>query len=307
MRHVLLIGAGALGMRYVEGFEARNDCLIFVHDILERDLSGFQNAMFIENLDCVSSTFLDLVIVATTAKGRAEILINILDNLIFSKILLEKPVEQSVEKLDLIVKNNSAGMCYVNLARRCSLLYFQLKNILETETVVKIVVTGKNFGIACNGLHFIDLAQYLTGQTPQGYAFFDQPLNWVKAKREGFYEAHGKIVIQFSGFDLEIVDEHINNGVLISIQTLRGLIIVDEQNGLISGGAKISINLGPRHIPYVSEYARDLVAVNDEPGFDLGGLPSLSEVYTAQKLHLDLLSKSWSEYFQSESGLVPAT
>lgn len=307
MRNVLLVGVGALGARYLEGFASRGDCHVFVHDIVDRDLSGFGDSTFIANLDCVVSVFFDLVVVATTARGRADLVVNKLRCLSFSKMLLEKPIEQSVENLDLIVSNRNVDTSYVNLTRRCSVLYAKLKKILSAEKVVKIVILGNKFGIACNGLHFIDIVQFITGQLPQSYMISDQQLYWVEAKRPGFFEAHGKMVVHFNSFELEINDDFLNIGVSVVIHTLDGTITVDEASGSIRRNTDYLYDLGLRHIPLVSEYVKSILSVSEECGFDLGGLPSLREVYTAQRLHLDLLSKSWSEFSQVDSELVPAT
>ena len=84
---------------------------------------------------------------------------------------------------------------YVNYPRRF-IKFFQIikKEIKINQSNFEIMFQGKNWGLCCNSLHFIDLFFFLSCKKitkVQHYDFLKSKV--YRSKRSGFYELKGKI------------------------------------------------------------------------------------------------------------------
>jgi len=119
----------------------------------------------IEWLDNITSLNNDsnLTIVATTAKGRSEI-INQLVQKGHRRFLIEKIVCQSTEEFEKLLilfdKNKAKG--WINCTRRYYPFYKRIINLLKKEAPIFFSVIAGNLGLGCNVIHFIDLFYALT-------------------------------------------------------------------------------------------------------------------------------------------------
>lgn len=116
-----------------------------------------------KSLDSVSKK-VDFAIVATNSHGRYGIVLNLL-SMGIQKLLLEKVVFQSVSEyeivLDKVAFHNANVFC--NFKSRYYPNYIKLKSE-TTGKKINMVVSGGRFGLACNSLHYIDLATYITNK-----------------------------------------------------------------------------------------------------------------------------------------------
>ena len=112
----------------------------------------------------------EVVIVSTNSTNRLEITIDLLKRVDVKVLILEKVVFQSIEEFTILEENlkDKSTLVYVNHPRRMYSYYQDLKNELEQkkQTVSHIHVLGNEWGLACNGLHFIDLASFLMDKNP---------------------------------------------------------------------------------------------------------------------------------------------
>jgi len=106
--------------------------------------------------------YYDLTIIATTAIGRADLLINLLE-LGHKKFLIEKMVCQSNSQYEKILsrfkEKNAIG--WVNTNPRCFESYKKLKDYFRESDIIQFSVTASNVStLATNTIHYMDLFSY---------------------------------------------------------------------------------------------------------------------------------------------------
>jgi predicted dehydrogenase len=154
---VLVVGAGRSGLRHLSGLAGGEDVhAVDVREEARRDVEA-HGAEFGSSL--ADAPGADTAILATTAGGRLEQL-ELLAARGVRTVLLEKPLEQSrarVRRLAAVAER--AGMrAFVHLHRRTNPEYARLR---DAGGPYRLVVTGGAFGLACNGIHYLDLAVWL--------------------------------------------------------------------------------------------------------------------------------------------------
>jgi hypothetical protein len=111
------------------------------------------------------SVSIDFAIVATSAEPRFEVVKKLL-NIGIKKLLVEKVVFQSEAQFDEIIrllKQNDAK-AYCNFVNRYFNHFSAIKENLVSELPISMVVLGGDFGLGCNGLHYVDLFNFITNQ-----------------------------------------------------------------------------------------------------------------------------------------------
>jgi predicted dehydrogenase len=204
---ILLIGAGQLGSRHLQALaKLRDETDIYVIDPsnvnLQTASQRFQaveghekhEAHYHNQFEDMDLDHVDVGIVATNANVRATIIQNVhqhfnLDYLILEKFLFQK-VEDYYRINELLDRQNTK--CYVNCPRRLFKAYQDLKDTITASKPVQMEVVGNNWGLGCNGIHFVDLFHFLTGQFIENwYQHLDN--DYINSKREGFIEFSGAL------------------------------------------------------------------------------------------------------------------
>ena len=176
MHKILIIGAGQLGARHLQGVLKSEHCLqITVVDPSNASLLNAQKLGKEIVLGNENSTVLYLktmptheeyyvTIIATTAGIRAIVTQELLEKNKVKHIIFEKVLFQKVEEyhsVDMLL-NRYKTRGWVNCPRRIYPTYQNLKELLFGEESVDMEVVGNGWGLACNSVHFIDLYAYLT-------------------------------------------------------------------------------------------------------------------------------------------------
>ncbi len=220
MCKIAIIGAGQLGSRHLQGLaKSSKHFQISVVDPNKKSLivakqrfnevSKFSKSYISchQNIGDLPKE-IDLVIIATTANVRRKVIENLLDRCVVKYIILEKVVFQKsvdfkpIQNL-LLEKSLKA---WVNCARRSYLFYKNLKKELGGEKI-SIIVKGKDWGLACNGIHIIDLFIFLTEQTDIIIDTSELKNIVIDSKRIGFKELKGILKIHTGrGDTLELND-----------------------------------------------------------------------------------------------------
>ncbi|MDC3043069.1 Gfo/Idh/MocA family oxidoreductase [Candidatus Pelagibacter sp.] len=229
----LIIGVGNIGMRHIQGLSKLKDDQkhIYLFDLnktyrlrFENELSKLQdklNYFFVQNIQEVKNINFDLVIISTTANNRGKILNSILNELKFEFIVIEKPICNSLDDLE-ILKKISNKKIFVNFPHRYCDWNLKIKKKIKEyffNQKLEVFITGSNLNIACNISHFIDLVNMWTGSLPISVHHSD--LNkWVKSKRDGFFELDGCISITFQNdHKLTIIQDQKYENQIIKIQS----------------------------------------------------------------------------------------
>jgi predicted dehydrogenase len=223
MFKTLLIGAGQLGSRHLQGLlKFQKKQFIYVLDKSEDSLTiAKERAAEIEfehrvNYVCEWESIpveLDLVIVATGASVRAKLVTKLLKSYNVKNLVLEKVLFQDLKSYseigDLIKATGTPT--WVNHPRRMFEHYEVIKNkIAKSGESVRYQVFGGNWDLACNALHFIDLISFLSGSELLNLDFGEIDNDIIKSKRPNCIELTGS----FSGI--------LKNGNRFNITSLKG-------------------------------------------------------------------------------------
>ena len=213
----LIIGAGQLGSRHLQGLlKFEKEQLIYVLDPSENSLNiskeraqeveNKHNLIFTNVWDELPTEF-DLVIVATGANVRSKVVYKLLTDFKVENLILEKILFQDInsysEIRNLIKKTKTST--WVNHPRRMFNHYQEIKKIIsQNEEKVSFQVYGGNWGLACNGLHFIDLFSFLSNSEVE-HIDFGGVEEVVDSKRLNNIEFMGSIMGEFkNGSDFKI-------------------------------------------------------------------------------------------------------
>ena len=248
--NILLIGAGQLGSRHLQGLmkcplpvrieviepseENRNTAIERARQ--EKDSGNQAEPIFSKSLEDVSCREADLVIISTNSDVRAEVVTELTARVKVRYLILEKVVYQSLEvfnqQISLLEKMNIRT--WVNYPRRIYPFYTDLKREISGSGKLSVTVTGSNWGLGCNSLHFIDLLCFLTGSTDYktDYVLLDPEV--LQSKRPGFVEFTGTIGFSNPGGSLHLVSyNHAQIPVLIEVTSVKGRWVINETQGNI--------------------------------------------------------------------------
>ena len=213
MKNILLVGAGQLGSRYLQGLSTvKINLSITVVDPSDLSLNKAKKRWFEAEGDESQHTIrwckvlpqdlvsIDLAIISTSARGRADLVKKISSTVSVRYWVLEKVLAQSKKELDIInaATIDSKGT-WVNMVRRVINWHQQLKFNFYEKGPLKVRKTGGLWGLACNTIHFIDLISWWTGESLLSVDTSRLDRNWLKSKRLGYFEVIGELLIKFSG------------------------------------------------------------------------------------------------------------
>jgi hypothetical protein len=209
MYNIAIIGAGQLGSRHLQGLTKANiDMSIYVVDLSPDALSiahdrykempsnqKIRNIDFFANMDLLPPK-IDLAIISTNSKMRAEVTAQLVTkprnvkNIIFEKFLF--PAVNDYFAVGELLKSNKISS-WVNCPRRLQPFYKELRTLLQETTQATMEVSGTNWGLCCNAIHFIDLFDYLFNKNQ--FLLNTSGLNRkiLASKRSGYIEFTGTL------------------------------------------------------------------------------------------------------------------
>ena len=137
---------------------------------------------------------LDVVVVATPSNVRREVVEQLLAKRDVRFLVLEKVLFQNAKDVrdvgELLERTGTAA--WVNCPRRIWPFYADLQARLKGATGVGVHASGADWGLGCNGIHFLDLAAFLAGRPIA--QLNGQFLEGVRpSKRPGYSEYHGTV------------------------------------------------------------------------------------------------------------------
>jgi predicted dehydrogenase len=171
---VLIIGAGRMGVRHALGVKSVTEVTdVLVSDISQAALDAARDSIGDARFSfCLSSDLpsarkgFDVCIIAATAGNRQETL-DLAGHLGCQRILVEKPLGQSIAQVEELVKyvEEKGLSCSVNLNMRLYDSFSKLRNDLATLPQFKgeltFTINTGTLGIGANGIHYLDLLFHL--------------------------------------------------------------------------------------------------------------------------------------------------
>lgn len=206
-RSITIIGAGQLGSRHLQALALlENATRIFVIDPSDESLEvarqrfaqveGYQRheLHLLHSLEQLEEKELELVVVATNAAVRHAIVMDLLTNFKVRYLILEKFLFQRLADYEEVEDKlrETGTTCYVNCPRRMFPAYREIRDQLRDQSQVHVEVIGNNWGLGCNGIHFVDLFQWLSGEPIDQWENQLDP-ELLESKREGYKEFSGRI------------------------------------------------------------------------------------------------------------------
>ncbi|MEE2023029.1 MULTISPECIES: Gfo/Idh/MocA family oxidoreductase [Alkalimonas] len=221
MHKLLIIGAGQLGSRHLQGallstgrlnitvVDPSLEALSIAEDRSRQIEWGNKDSQICYKTVLPELQYFDVCIIATAANVRADVtktlLVtqkNLVNHIIFEKVLFQRIDDYStIQSLlkDLKIKS------WVNCPRRIFPTYQELRSFLDLNMPIHMTVTGNSWGMACNSIHFIDLFTFLIGNTALQVGCIELDAGLIESKRAGNYEITGSIELTAGNHSLKIV------------------------------------------------------------------------------------------------------
>jgi hypothetical protein len=315
---LLLVGAGQLGSRYLQGVVASNsDLEITVVDPSSESLEtaksrwieagGDQSLHKVRWLSSIPSDLwrVDVALVVTSSKGRANLIEKIANAIDVRYWVLEKVLTQSSEELRAI-QSVLAGCkgAWVNTPRRMMSWHQSLKDAFASRRPLEVSYFAGLWGLACNSIHFIDLVAWWSGEALVSVDTSVLDHHWHESKRAGYFEITGELVAHFSGgTSLRLRSKEDAQAQPIQVVLRDGVIWeVDEPAGTAhsSGGEQLDGS-----IEFQSQLSGRLVDNILQRGEC--DLPSLDESSSMHTIFLDAMLAHWNLSQNRNDDHVPIT
>ncbi|EKD89907.1 MAG: oxidoreductase protein [uncultured bacterium] len=210
MKRICIIGAGNIGSRHLQGLKKITSPLsITVFDPSAESLSTARQRYdqipsslnheinFLQTMEDLPKN-IDLAIIATSSNVRRKVTEELLKNstvkyLILEKILFQKAQDYKAIKKQIKKKKIKA---WVNFSMRIMPFYQKIKEQLRSKKI-HLIVSGSQWGLVTNAVHFIDFIAFLTDC--YDFTIDTKGLNSkpIESKRPGFLELIGTLNIHF--------------------------------------------------------------------------------------------------------------
>jgi predicted dehydrogenase len=294
--NILLIGCGNIGKRHLQAIvphchnvtcsDISAEALHNIPTFLEQNKLNLEPRLATTITEALATiTEETIVIVATTAKGRQELIENICAKKPLA-IIAEKPVTQTRKEYQALLKLTTP--IYVNVSRRAYPSFHLLHEELSKETSIFLHCRYGKLGFACNGIHFLDLAAWLLDA--KKYTLRDSHVYGKhETKRAGYSDFSGHALIEFSATRralIEIPAEDTCN--TISITASKHHTILEASQKIITiSGKEIETKDFP--IIYTSQITG--VIIQDIFHKKKPALPTLHECEISHNILFDILEK----------------
>ena len=261
MTKVSIIGAGQLGSRHLQGLmTARNEMEIWVIDASDDSLKIAKERCeqveaktskvvhYSQTIDALPKQ-LDLVVIATGSKPRANIIKSLLTHSSVKYLVLEKFLFIRLADYDEIESliTEKGVKCWVNCPRRMWPAYQKIKNLINADKPVVIEKNGKDWGLCCNSVHFIDIWMYLAGDSPMEVNMEGILPVIQDSKRSGYIELNGiERLSTINGDELTLgCYEEYEGAPSVTLKNAGNIFIVDELTGVWSYNGEEHVDKTP--------------------------------------------------------------
>ena len=257
MLEIAIVGAGGIGQRHVQSCATLPAAEYHLHIVEPHEgnkartsglLDGRTAVTWHKSVSYLPQT-LGLAIVATRADIRASVVRTLVEDKLVPSLILEKVLFQRIAEYAAVGRmlSQAGTTSWVNCARRMWPVYVQLRNRLKNVAIRGIEISGTDWDVGCNAIHFIDLIAFLTGGDQ--LAVDDIDLGDVRpAKRAGMLHIEGVVsghLMQGATrvpFSVASTPTH-SGPQTVKIETAQGLVEIVEDAALITvlwpGEAKI--------------------------------------------------------------------
>ncbi|WP_026942223.1 Gfo/Idh/MocA family oxidoreductase [Hellea balneolensis] len=211
----------------------------------------------------------DLLIVSVDAANRLAALTTVLEHCKPKAIILEKILFNKFEEFETVqaILDDLGVPCWVNCSRNIWPGYQSLKETLGGKPVNSYTVSGSDWGLGCNAIHFIAALEYVAGDTVISLEMDKDTALVRESKRAGYKEVTGTLRgITASGGTLSL------SSLPVEGQAISVILEAGDDNYEIAEGKTIALNGGgetPFPMLYTSQLTAPLVKILKEGQSDL--------------------------------------
>ncbi len=318
MSLVLLIGAGQLGSRYLQGLVASEfDLEITVVDPSVESLKtaktrwieagGNESSNQVHWLESLPPDLqlVDVALIVTSSKDRANLVKKIANAIDVRYWVLEKVLTQSSEELR-VIQSALTGCegAWVNTPRRMMSWHQSLKDTFASCGPFEVSYSAGLWGLACNSIHFIDLVAWWSGEALVSVDTSGLGHHWLESKRAGYFEINGGLIAHFSkGTSLCLSSKEDAQAQPIQVALSDGVVWeIDESAGTARSSSGQQLD---GRIELQSQLSGRLVDnILQKGGCDL---PSLDESSSMHTIFLDAMLSHWNLSQNRNDNRVPIT
>jgi hypothetical protein len=316
--NIAIIGAGQLGSRHLQGLKkAQVPMNIYVLDaskealaICEQRYNEIAKNELVEHILFTTQweslpDSIDIAIVATGSKPRCAIIYELVKNYHCHQLILEKflfPTMNQYDEISKLFRQNKV-QAWVNCSRRYFDGYHILRQLLINDGPIHLVMKGKNWGLCCNSIHFIDLFAYLSGAKQIDFDCSGIDSEIYESKRSGYIEMTGTIKgIADNGSTLQLSSyaEYESNVSLTMKSQHHDVKIFEGQNKMVVDGIEHEMNMTFQS-NLTGKYIEDLLCNKTLP---------LATYEESANLHLQVLphfQEIYNKITGTQSDLCPIT
>ncbi len=318
---ILVVGAGQLGSRYLQGLRGVSWPLSIVvtdpaRDSLKVAEQRWEEAtpaaehgtpMFVESLPeavARSESGFDIVIVSTSAGPRRQIVTSISKLVPVRYWILEKLLAQSSGDVRAILEAiESPSKAFVNTPYRLMQGYSEFRHRLSPP--VDVHLSGGKWGLASNAVHMIDTVEWLASDTMLNIEVIGEVDSWYESKRTNYVDMVGEMTVNFASGSRLVMKANATEEPLIMtvIDRLNNRWSINQTSGLVARGARKH----PLRIPQEKQSAMTPRLVEELLSSGTCGLPTLEASARIHMPLLDVLLKHWNVSTGASDQHVPIT
>jgi predicted dehydrogenase len=321
---IALIGAGQFGSRHLQALALCEQPL----DLLLVDPSEASRKVAQERFESVQGSsghsiaylpdpaalpeVLDVVIIATSARHRRQVVEALLPRCRIDYLVLEKVLFQSAadcREMQTVLSGYETRV-WVNAPRRMWRLYRGLKEALTGKPVRQIHFSTAGWGMACNTFHMLDLFSWLADSPLETLSARFLDPDPIPARRDGFYELTGMLTGQLaSGARFTITDHREGK------RPLKLLIETDDACFMLQEG-KAEVTVLDGEAPEIEalsgigeQFQSRLTNKLVESLLDQGtcALPTYDEAAAVHEIMLPVFAEVFNRNGLGEDGVCPIT
>ena len=319
MKKIAIIGAGNIGRRYLESFSLAKDVYdIYVMDVSEdalcriKDMTDNLNMKhifhYLKRLEDLPKE-IDLGAITTTSKMRREIVVNLLNNTSVKYLILEKFLFDKLHDYDVVENliEKKHIKAWVNCGRRAQQSYIWLKKEIEKANHCEIYVSGGEWGLGCNAVHYLDLIAYLAGTDKMDISLCGLDSIICDSKRKSYKEIFGTISGSMGKCRNFSISSYYKSRmpVFVTILTEKAYYRIDESGQCINIISENGDNLTKKFpLKYTSQMMESIIHEIIETGECV-----LAQYSESSEIHR-LLQVPLTKFFEDqgfENGVCPIT
>jgi predicted dehydrogenase len=263
LKSIVLSGCGNIGFRHLQAMLAMPDPAEII--IVEPNAAAHERiaALFapaeakgfrfdLRTAVPAASRRFDLAVIATSADIRRAAFDALIGSHEVGVMILEKVLFQTKADLEEVgqILTDRGIAAYVNCPRRYFPGYRALLSSVASKRPLNLAIRGAGFGLASNGVHLIDLAEYLNDATLISFEASGLKDGSVTAKRAGCVEVFGVVSGTLSnGATLSIsCDSSDAISISVALQGSEFVAEIDEMARQISIGSSHAVAFSSKFV-----------------------------------------------------------